>query len=95
MNDVELLRKAVACNVAQQPCNVQHKESVAVVETFKGETVWAGEVEVFGVDHPQTDTCYAWEQQDDPEPCVTVLGIKPIVSALHAVRAYLVGRFKA
>jgi hypothetical protein len=32
-----------------------------VHETFQGQTVWAGEVEVFDlVGHPKAKRCYAW-----------------------------------
>ncbi len=38
-----------------------HVETVAVKESFEGETIWEGEVEVFELyDHPETDKLYAW-----------------------------------
>lgn len=38
-----------------------HIESVPVKETFKGETVWEGVVEVFDlVGHPTAHRVYAW-----------------------------------
>jgi hypothetical protein len=38
-----------------------HIESVPVKETFKGETVWDGIVEVFDLqDHPKAHRVYAW-----------------------------------
>ena len=36
------------------------EKSVPVVETFQGATVWDGDVEVFKVNHPKTETAYAW-----------------------------------
>jgi hypothetical protein len=72
-----------------------HKESVPVRETFRGETIWDGIVEVFHLDgHPATDTAYAWlHDTGDPEKPfqhVTVLRVHPALSPLAAVRAFIV-----
>ena len=69
-----------------------HVESVAVKETFKGQTVWEGVVEVFDlVGHPTAHRAYAWAHEtDDPQKPVrhvTVLHLHPIKSAQDAVRA--------
>lgn len=69
-----------------------HVESVSVKETFKGQTVWEGIVEVFDlVGHPTAHRVYAWAHEtDDPnKPLrhVTVLHLHPIKSAQDAVRA--------
>ena len=69
-----------------------HVESVAVKETFKGETVWEGIVEVFELTgHATAHRVYAWAHEtDDPhKPIrhVTVLHLHPIKSAQDAVRA--------
>jgi hypothetical protein len=69
-----------------------HVESVSVKETFRGETVWGGIVEVFDlVGHATAHRVYAWAHEtDDPnKPIrhVTVLHLHPIKSAQDAVRA--------
>jgi hypothetical protein len=69
-----------------------HVESVPVKETFRGETVWEGIVEVFELTgHATAHRVYAWEHEtDDPDKPirhVTVLHLHPIKSAQDAVRA--------
>ena len=45
-----------------------HVETVPVKETFKGQTVWEGEVEVFDLHgHPDTHRVYAWTHVTDDE----------------------------
>ncbi len=76
-----------------------HRESVPVKETFRGETVWDGIVEVFDLHgHPKTDTAYAWlhdtgEPGSDPRH-VTVLHVHPALSPLSAVRAFILQEFR-
>lgn len=73
-----------------------HVESVPVKETHKGETVWDGVVEVFGIQgHPKTDKAYAW-MHDTGETTypVTVLHIHPALTPLNAVRAFIVQEFR-
>ncbi len=56
-----------------------------VHETFEGETVWAGEVLVFGLlDHSSSSKCYAWEVDGR---VTAVLHEPPVDSPLAAVRA--------
>jgi hypothetical protein len=69
-----------------------HIESVPVKETFRGETVWDGVVEVFALHgHPKASRLYAWSHDTDdpikPKRHVTVLHVAPITSAVMAVRA--------
>lgn len=76
-----------------------HIETVLVVETFKGETVWQGEVEVFELhDHPKTDRVYAWSHEtgdpERPQRTVTVLHVPPITSPLSAVRASIIQDYR-
>jgi hypothetical protein len=75
-----------------------HRESVPVKETFRGETVWEGIVEVFHLkDHPATDTAYGWlHDPGDGKPAqhVTVLHLPPATSPLAAVRTFLVQEFR-
>ncbi|MGI4827748.1 MAG: hypothetical protein ACRYFU_06105 [Janthinobacterium lividum] len=76
-----------------------HRESIPVKETWNGQTVWDGVVEVFDLrGHPKTDTAYAWSHDtDDPENPrrhVTVLHLHPALSPLAAVRAALVQEYR-
>jgi hypothetical protein len=69
-----------------------HIESVPVKETFKGETVWEGIVEVFELTgHATAHRVYAWAHETDdpnkPVRHVTVLHLHPIKSAQDAVKA--------
>jgi hypothetical protein len=75
-----------------------HVESVAVKETFKGQTVWEGIVEVFDlVGHPTAHRVYAWAHDGErpKESSVAVLHLPPITSAAEAVRAALVQEFRS
>jgi hypothetical protein len=75
-----------------------HVESVAVKETFKGETVWEGIVEVFDlVGHPTASGAYAWahDGKRPKESSVAVLHVEPITSAAAAVRAALIQEFRS
>ena len=55
------------------------------VQTCEGETVWAGEVLVFGLlDHPRSSKCYAWEVDGR---VTAVLHEPPVDSPLAEVRA--------
>ena len=70
---------------------VKHLESVPVVETFRGETVWQGTVEVFQVAKPPPARAYGWAVDND---YVAVLGNPPVDSPVAAVRAWLVSEAK-
>lgn len=77
-----------------------HVESVAVKETFKGQTVWEGIVEVFDlVGHPTAHRVYAWANDtsdtERPRQHVTVLHLHPVKSAQDAVRAAIVQEFRS
>ena len=66
-----------------------HLPSVRVQETFQGQTVWEGVVEVFGLKgHPKAGLAYAWsyETDDGGRRYVAVLGVHPIKTAQDAVR---------
>ncbi len=72
-----------------------HIQSVSVTETFQGQTVWDGVVEVFDLTgHPKANRIYAWAHLTDdpkqPKRFVTVLHIPPVVSPQTAVRAAIV-----
>ena len=67
-----------------------HVETVPVTETFNGQTIWEGEVEVFDIDHPKASRVFAWSHDtDDPENprrTVTVLQIPPATTPHRAVQ---------
>jgi hypothetical protein len=76
-----------------------HVETVPIKETFQGQTVWEGEVEVFDLhDHPQADRVYAWTHETDdadkPKRHVTVLRVPPVTSPLLAVRASIIQDYR-
>jgi hypothetical protein len=74
---------------------VEHLETVPIVETFRGKTVWEGVVEVFRVLTPPPDRAYGWAVDSPKGPeYVAVLGTPPIDSALDAVRAWIVSQTK-
>lgn len=57
-NDLPLLRQAIR---DLHGCDSIHAESVPVKETFEGQTVWEGVVEVFDLQgHPTGTRAYAW-----------------------------------
>jgi hypothetical protein len=65
-------------------------ESVPVRETFKGDLVWEGEVQVFAVEHEKASRAYAWSHASGPagrRKFFVVLGVPPVDSALKAVQA--------
>lgn len=76
-----------------------HIKSVPVKETFRGQIVWLGKVEVFKLKgHPKTDKAYAWEHETDdplhPIRQVTVLHIPPVTSPELAVRAAIAKEYR-
>jgi len=78
-------------------CEATYLETVPVKETFKGQTVWEGKVEVFTlIDHPKANKCYAWQYIDDEgdQQFVTVLEVPPVNSPLKAVQAAIVSQYK-
>ena len=76
--------------------DAKHIRTEAVHETFQGQTVWRGDVELFGLaDHSKANFCYAWSYQDDSgEKIATVAVLPPVKTALDAVRAHIVGEAK-
>ena len=78
-------------------CTATYKESVGVREEFRDQIAWEGMVEVFDVDHPDTDTCYAWSfpvEDSDRRKFYAVLKIPPIDSPERAVRASIVKDYR-
>jgi hypothetical protein len=71
----------------------EYVETVPVTEEFQGQTVWEGDVEVFGLhDHPKANRVYAWgySDEDDARRYVTVLEVPPVTTPELAVRASIV-----
>jgi hypothetical protein len=78
-------------------CDATHVESVPVTETFHGQTVWEGHVEVFClIGHPKAQRCYAWTHSEGQagERSVAVLEMPPVDSPQSAVRAAIVAESK-
>jgi hypothetical protein len=71
-------------------------ESVPVVETHEGQTVRAGEVQVFAVEHPKATRVYAWSHETDPgkRRFHAVLGAGPVTGAEKAVRVAVLAETK-
>lgn len=87
MNDVERLRKAIR---DLHGLEATHIRTEPVHETFQGETVWDGEVEVFTVTgRPDVTHAYAWSHETDEggQRYVAIVGVGPVKSASDAVRA--------
>jgi hypothetical protein len=79
-------------------CKAQFMESVPVLETFEGQTVWQGIVQVFSLEeHAKAKICYAWSSTIDGSTkrrYYAVLHIPPIDSPEKAVKASIVQDFK-
>ena len=80
-------------------CRAAYAQTAAVRETFQGNTVWEGEVQVFALEgHPTASRCYAWEEPPEAEggkaKVYAVLDVPPVRSAADAVRASIVARHR-
>ena len=76
-------------------CPAYYIRTDIVHEEVDGNTVWHGEVEVFGlIGHPHAKRCFAWghehDQSDPKGRLVIALEALPIVSAQNAVRIQLI-----
>lgn len=69
----------------------KHAESVKVVETFGGKTVWQGMVEVFDIEEPAVGRAYAWPVEGK---IVVVEHVHPVTNAVAAVRAWIASEAK-
>ena len=72
-------------------CAARHVKTVPIVESFQGQTVWEGKVEIFQLEgHPKAAMCYAWGFENDTGmQAVAVLALPPIKKPVDAVRAYI------
>jgi len=89
MSRIEQIREAVERTA---DCPAKHLESVKVLEGFRDQIMWEGEVEVFALDgHPKAKRAYGWESGDR---FVAVLEIPPVNSANTAVRASIAAEWR-
>lgn len=80
-------------------CEAVWLEAVPVKETFQGETVWEGVVQVFDlIGHPTVSRCYAWSYVSDEKTgkrkFFAVLHQGPVDCPLNAVRAAIVAELR-
>jgi hypothetical protein len=93
----EYLKKLKEAIKATHDCHATHVASEPIKEVFRGKVAWEGKVEVFLVEHPRAEKCYAWGHHDEKGgwEITTVLEIPPVISAETAVRASIVAHHKA
>lgn len=80
-------------------CESEYVESVPVTETFKGKTLWTGDVEVFTIrGHPKAKRAYAWSlaagKDDKAKRYVAVLELPPVESPETAVKVAVAAEIK-
>ena len=77
-------------------CEVIYVKTVLVKETFQGQIVWEGNVEVFDLKgHPTALRGYAWgHDKANGSQAITVLGVPPINSPLCAVKAAIASELR-
>lgn len=92
--EIEALQKAIK---RLHGCDSSYIRTETVVEAFKDQIIWQGQVEVFSLSgHKKANRCYAWNFQNDSGKTeyVAVLEYPPVVDAQTAVQAYLVSLSK-
>ncbi|HKP48196.1 MAG TPA: hypothetical protein VJT50_16465 [Pyrinomonadaceae bacterium] len=105
MSDAELDKRAAYISELKNAilrlhgCESKYAGSEEVIETFQGETVWNGTVEIFNIrGHPKAKRAYAWAhatgQNDQARRYVAVLELPPVNSPQTAVRAAVVSEIK-
>ena len=97
MTDIDELRAAIR---AIHEVEATHVKSVPVTETFNGETLWDGTVEVFRLHgHPEAECVYAWSHEtddlDNPKRHIAVLHAGPITSPQRAVQAAIMQEIRS
>jgi hypothetical protein len=80
-------------------CESEYAGREKVIETFQGETVWSGYVEIFNIrGHPKAKRCYAWShstgKNDKGERFVVVLELPPVDSPETAVKVAVAAEIK-
>lgn len=94
MNErIENIQRAVEKTAG---CPAKHRESTVVVETFRGQTIWQGVVEVFDLQgHAKAKRAFGWNTgTGDAATYTAVLEISPVTSPNTAVRASIVAESK-
>lgn len=85
-NEIAALKQAVE---GLHNCRATYERSEPVIETFRGETVWAGEVAIFAIEGATAPRAYAWshEAEAGKRRFHAVLAVPPVNTPLDAVRA--------
>lgn len=66
------------------------RETVRVVDTFRGKVAWEGDVHVFGLaENPRATEAYAWPEGNR---IIAVLKVAPVDGPLAAVRASIAAK---
>ena len=96
MNRIDELQNAIR---ELHGTEATHVETVPVKETFQGQTVWEGDVEVFDLaNHPKASRVFAWSHDtgdsENPRQHITVLQIPPATTPLRAVQVAIAGMFR-
>ena len=73
-------------------CAAAHLESVVVVETFQGQAMWEGMVEIFTLQgHAKAKRAYGWQTgKGEAANYTAVLELPPVDSPNTAVRASII-----
>jgi hypothetical protein len=91
---IETLTKAI---FDLHGCKATWIESIPIKETFEGQTVWEGTVQVFNlIDHPKAKKCYAWSyivNDSGKRKFFVVLHQGPVDSPQTAVKASIVSEY--
>jgi hypothetical protein len=92
--EVAALQKAI---LDLHGARAEHVETVPVTETFNGETVWDGSVEVFTLPEHPAGKAYAWRHESDSGGWryVAVLHKPPVDTPQKAVQAAIVAEYRA
>jgi ribosomal 50S subunit-associated protein YjgA (DUF615 family) len=92
--NIEALQQAVE---GLHGCKAKYKEKTHVIEKFKGDMVWEGDVYLFELkNHPTAKLAYAWSsviEGSKKRRFFAVLHSKPVESAQDAVRAAIVSEY--
>lgn len=95
IDSVDQLKKAIE---QIHNCKAHFIESVPILETFEGQTVWQGTVYVFDIKgHSLARRCYAWSSpidESNKRRYYAVLNVPPIDSPEKAVRASIIHDYK-
>lgn len=96
MVDAQILKDAIE---HQHGGTALHVESAPIKETFQGQTVWEGVVEVFDLEgNPKATRAYAWSspiEGSDKQRIYAVLHLGGIRSPQDAVRAAIVAAHRS